>query len=148
MITKRIRLEELAPVIEETLANGGSFEININGTSMLPLLVEGRDTVVLSAADSPLRRDDIPLYRRADGSYVLHRVWSVDADGYTMCGDNQWVKENGVSESQIIGRVVRIRRKGREIPVTSRKYKLYCRFWRFLMPVRKYIVKIRGKLKK
>ena len=148
METKKIRLEELAPVIEETLAGGGTFEIGIRGTSMLPLLVEGRDTVVLAAADGVLNKYDIPLFRREDGAFVLHRVVGVTDGGYTMCGDNQWVKEDGITDSQIIGKVVSIKRKGREFSVTSKKYRLYCRMWHMLLPVRKYIVKIRGKLKK
>ena len=147
METKKIRLEQLAPVIEETLKNGGTFEIGIRGTSMLPLLVEGRDTVVLAAAEQELKKYDIPLYRRTDGAFVLHRVIKADAGRYTMCGDNQWVKEEGIEHSQIVGKVVSINRKGKSFPVTDRKYRLYCRLWQFLLPIRKYIVKVRGKLK-
>ena len=148
METKKIKMEELAPVIEETLGSGGTFEISIKGTSMLPLLVEGRDSVVLTAATDFLKKDDIPFYRRADGSFVLHRVWKAENGVYTMCGDNQWVKETGIEHSQIIGVVASIRRNGRELSVGSMRYKLYCVLWRMLFPVRKYIVKIRGKLKK
>lgn len=147
METKKIRLEQLAPVIEETLKNGGTFEIGIRGTSMLPLLVEGRDTVVLAAAEQELEKYDIPLYRRTDGAFVLHRVIKADAGRYTMCGDNQWVQEEGIEHSQIVGKVVSINRKGKSFPVTDRKYRLYCRLWQFLLPIRKYIVKVRGKLK-
>lgn len=147
METKKIRLEQLAPVIEETLKNGGTFEIGIRGTSMLPLLVEGRDTVVLAAAEQELKKYDIPLYRRTDGAFVLHRVIKADAGRYTMCGDNQWVQEEGIEHSQIVGKVVSINRKGKSFPVTDRKYRLYCRLWQFLLPIRKYIVKVRGKLK-
>ena len=141
-------MEQLAPVIEETLKGGGTFEIAVKGTSMLPLLVEGRDTVVLGAVSGPLEKDDIPFYRRTDGAYVLHRVRKAENGTYTMCGDNQWVEETGVSHSQIVGKAVSIRRKGREFSVTAKRYRFYCALWRFLFPVRKYIVKIRGKLKK
>jgi hypothetical protein len=146
--TKKIRLEDLAPVIEETLAAGGQFEISIKGTSMLPLLVQGRDTVVLTAATEPLEKYDIPLYRRKDGSFVLHRVVGVESGIYTMCGDNQWVLEKGVEHSQVIGRVCKIRRKGKEFDVNRFGYRFYCRLWQFLFPVRKYLIKIRGKLRK
>ena len=148
METKKITMEQLAPVIEETLKSGGTFEIAVKGTSMLPLLVEGRDTVVLGAVSEPLKKDDIPFYRRPDGAYVLHRVRRAEDGVYTMCGDNQWVEETGVLHSQVIGKVISIRRKGREFPVASKRYRFYCAFWRALFPVRKYIVKIRGKLKK
>lgn len=148
MSTKKIKFNDLMPVIIETLENGGTFEISIQGTSMLPLLHEGRDTVVLCKSDTDLKKFDIPLYKRKDGAYVLHRVVAVENGTYTMCGDNQWVKEKGIEKSQIIGRVCEIRRNGKVIKTDSFKYKLYYRFWHFLMPVRKYLVKLRGKLKK
>ena len=141
-------MEDLAPVIEETLKNGGTFEIAVKGTSMLPLLVEGRDTVTLEAVDGQLKKDDIPFYRRADGAFVLHRVWKAENGIYTMCGDNQWIKEPDVRDTQIIGKVVNIKRKGKAFPVTSLGYRFYCVVWRLLFPVRKYIVRIRGKLSK
>ena len=90
---KKVRLSELPPIMEETLRAGGTVRLPITGTSMLPLLVEGRDTVALQKA---LQKYDLPLYLRKDGAIVLHRVVGVNDDGtYTMCGDNQWVKESG-----------------------------------------------------
>ena len=79
---------------------------------------------------------------------MLHRVVNVSDDSYTMCGDNQWVKENGITDGMIIGLVRTIKRNGKEISVNSKKYRAYCRFWNMLFPIRKYIVKARGKLKK
>ena len=148
MEKKSISLAELIPLIEEELACDGEFEININGTSMLPLLVEGRDTVTLAKADGQLNKYDVPLYKRKDGSFVLHRVVSVKDGSYTMCGDNQWIKEEGIEASQIIAKAVRFQRKGKTVKTDSFGYKLYCRLWQFLFPVRKYIVKLRGKLSK
>ena len=148
MYTKKIRLEDLAPVIEEELAAGGQFEISIKGTSMLPLLVQGRDTVTLTAVNESLEKYDIPLYRRKDGGFVLHRVVKAENGCYTMCGDNQWVLEKGIEHSQVIGKVCKITRKGKCFETTNSRYKLYCRVWQFLFPVRKYLIKIRGKLRK
>lgn len=101
MEKKQVRLEELLPVIEETLASGGTVRLPITGTSMLPLLVAGRDTVVLARADTRLQTYDLPLYRRENGAFVLHRVVGVAEDGtYICCGDNQWVKEPGIRQEQ------------------------------------------------
>lgn len=144
----RYRLEDLIPVIKEKLASGGTFEINFNGTSMLPLLVEKRDTVVLRAVNGEIKKYDIPLYRRDDGHYVLHRAVKTDGNTFTACGDNQWVLESGIRQSQVIGVVCSVVRKGKIISVDSFGYKLYCRVWEFLRPIRRYIVKIRGKLRK
>ena len=142
------RLEDLLPVIEEKLKSGGLFEININGTSMLPLLVEKRDTVILGPFDGRIKKYDIPLYRRKNGAFVLHRAVKVYENSFCACGDNQWVVEKDIEYGQIIGVVRAVVRKGKKIPVSSFGYGLYCRLWELLRPVRKYIVKIRGKLKR
>lgn len=143
---KRIKLCDLLPVIEEKLAAGGTVKIPVTGTSMLPLLVEGRDTVTLTKAEFPLKKYDLPLFRRRNGVFVLHRVIAVKEKEYIMCGDNQWVKETGVTDDMVIGVVCAITRKGKTFSVKSTKYKLYIRFWNFLMPVRKYIVKLKSKM--
>lgn len=149
MEKKQVRLEELLPVIAGTLAAGGTVRLPITGTSMLPLLVAGRDTVVLAPIHGTLQTYDLPLYRRENGAFVLHRVVRVENDGtYTCCGDNQWVKETGIRHSQLIGVVTRICRKGREFPVTAKRYRLYVRVWALLFPIRRYLVALRGKLRK
>ncbi len=149
MEKKKVRLSEMLPAMEATLSAGGTVKLPITGTSMLPLLVAGRDNVVLKKADLPLRRFDLPLYRRKDGAFALHRVIAVEKDGtYTMCGDNQWVKEPGIAGEQMIGVVTEVERKGKLISVRSFRYRTYVRFWHALFPVRKYLVKLRGKLTK
>ena len=149
MEKKRVHLAEMLPIIEETLAAGGTVKLPITGTSMLPLLHCGRDTETLTAVSSHLKKYDLPLYRRKDGAFVLHRVVKVQADGtYTMCGDNQWVKEPNIHEEQCIGVVCAITRNGKTVSVHNTTYKLYTRVWHLLLPVRKYFVKLRGKLSK
>lgn len=149
MEKKTVRLSELLPVIEETLASGGTVKLPITGTSMLPLLVAGRDTVTLSPVTGDLQKFDIPFYRRRDGAFVLHRIVACTADNtYTLCGDNQWVLEEGIRAAQIIGVVSAITRNGKTFSADSQKYKRYVRIWHWLLPVRKYIVKLRGKLQK
>lgn len=149
MEKKTVRLSELLPIIEETLASGGTVKLPITGTSMLPLLRAGRDTVTLSPVTGDLQKFDIPFYRRRDGAFVLHRIVACTADNtYTLCGDNQWVLEEGIRAAQIIGVVSEITRNGKTFSVNSKKYKRYVRIWHWLLPVRKYIVKLRGKLQK
>lgn len=100
---EKIRLEQLLPFMDEAFAAGKTFKIPITGTSMLPLLVQGRDYAVLKRAAGHLKIGDVPLYRRADGSFVLHRVVGFDGDNYIMCGDNQFLLEYGIGDSNIVG---------------------------------------------
>ncbi|KAB5607395.1 S24/S26 family peptidase [Bifidobacterium jacchi] len=65
--------------IEQTLASEGVLVSTTSGRSMLPMLRNRRDTIVIRPAESArpgglLRRFDVALYRRPDGAYVLHRV--------------------------------------------------------------------------
>ena len=130
-------MQELLPFIEEALNNNKTFTIPITGTSMLPLLVKGRDTVTIKKCEARLKKGDLPLYRRQDGSFVLHRVVSVEADGtYTMCGDNQFLKEKGIAHTAIIGVVTAITRNGKTFSVDSKKYQLYVKLGLVLLNVR------------
>lgn len=127
---------ELLPLIREQIALGGSVRIAPRGTSMLPMLRQGVDTVVLSPVPDRLRKYDIPFYRRDDGQFVLHRIVAV-GDTYTCIGDNQYELESGVGQDQMIAVVTSFTRGGREISVTNPGYWCYCRFWHYSRPVRR-----------
>ncbi len=142
------RLEDLLPIIEEKLKSGGTFEININGTSMLPLLTQKRDTVILRAFDGKLKKYDIPLYRREDGAFVLHRAVRTGENSFCACGDNQWEIEKDIAYARIVGVTAAVVRNGKKISENSFGYRLYGAIWTLFRPMRKYIFKIRGLLKK
>ena len=94
---------------------------------MLPMLRQGVDSVVLKKPPEYLEKYDLPLYRRADGAFVLHRVVGRDRSGYITCGDNQTVREHGVRHSQIIGIVTGYYRGEEYISCRNPRYRLYCR---------------------
>ena len=113
-LNKEVGLDDVMQIIAEKLEAGGSVTFNPKGTSMLPMLRDGDDTVVLSKPKGRLHLFDLPLYRRKDGSYVLHRVVNFGSDGsYTMCGDNQFAVEKGITDDNVIGVVTAFYRKGK-----------------------------------
>ena len=138
-----VKLAELEPLLREVLDADGTFQITVTGTSNLPTLHPDRDTVVLGRAPAPLRKLDLPLYRRDNGQYILHRVVSVEKDGsYICCGDHQWTTESGVRQDQILACVVSIVRNGHEFSVLNKQYRLWVRIWVFLLPCRRFLIRV------
>lgn len=142
LIDQELRLEQAMPLIREHLEKGQTVRFGPRGRSMRPLLRQGQDKVVLSAVTGRLKKYDLPLYQRDDGQYTLHRIVEV-GETYTCIGDNQHVLEYGVRDDQIIAVVTAVVRNGREIPVTSLGYRIYCRVWHRLRPVKRILGKIR-----
>lgn len=136
-MTDRFSLTEYEQTIREVLESGGQFTLYPRGTSMLPLIVQERDSVSLVRAQE-CRRGDIAFYKRADGSFILHRVIGAENGALVMCGDNQLTPEYGVSHAQVIGTVERITRRGRTFGVRSPAYRLYCAVWRSFFVRRVY----------
>ena len=132
-----VRLEQLMPLIEQTLSEGKSVTFSPRGTSMLPMLRQKIDSVVLSPLPPRLKKYDLPLYRRDDGKYVLHRVIGV-WESYTCIGDNQFVYENGLRHDQMIAVVTAFYRGEKLHSTEELGYKLYCRFWHFSRPLRHF----------
>lgn len=130
-------MEAIVPLLVETLENGGSMRIYPRGVSMLPMLRQGVDSVVLSDKGERLKKYDIPLYKRADGSYVLHRIIKLEDNGYVCAGDNQIAVEKGVKHENVVAVVTSFSRGGKTHSVREFRYGLYCRAWCLTRPVRR-----------
>ena len=129
-MSKEVAIDDVIDRMLEKLNSGGTVTFSAKGKSMLPMLRDGEDVVVLSKPDGRLHLFDIPFYKRSNGSYVLHRIVNFDADGsYVLCGDNQFVLEHGIKDSDIIGVVTAFYRKGKAYSVNSFSYRLYVNFW-------------------
>lgn len=142
-----VSLDEMMPLFKEHLAAGQHVTFPPRGTSMLPMLYQGRDTVELSPLpEGRLKKYDLPLYQRDDGHYVLHRIVKA-GEHYTCIGDNQFELEYPVRHDQLIAVVTAFTRNGKRIEVTDGRYRLYCRFWHVTRPMRYLYLRIKGGLK-
>ena len=120
---------------EEELALHGRFVFTNVGRSMMPLLRENRDLMLIERRPTdedghPLRlsRYDAVLYKRGE-RYILHRILKVLPEGYVICGDHNWRREYDVRDDQIIGVMTAFVRDGTETPVTDRRYMRYVHLW-------------------
>lgn len=147
MQERSVHMDDLIPLIRESLSLQQSVSFSPKGVSMLPMLRQGKDTVTLSAVNGQLKKYDIPLYRRDDGAYVLHRVVSAGKT-YTCIGDNQFYFETGIRPDQIIAVVSGFTRGKKYRSVTSAGYRLYCRFWCGTRRMRWLLFRVKRKLSK
>ena len=111
---------------EAYLEQTGTLTYSNLGTSMLPLLRQGRDlfTVKRKGAER-CRVGDVVLYRRPPDSYVLHRIVEVRPEGYVLLGDNSIKREYGVRDEDILGVMTGFVRKGKEHSVGEPGYRAY-----------------------
>lgn len=129
--------EELIPFLRERLAAGQKVRyLPFCGVSMLPMLRQGKDTVELAPLPEKLKKYDLPVYQYPSGKVVMHRVVDVKEDHYICLGDNLTQLET-IYPDQLIGVVSAFKRGQKRIDVDALSYRIYCRVWYWLFPLRK-----------
>ncbi len=140
---KAVPMSELSPIITGLIAEGVDVTLIVTGNSMRPMLSHLKDTVVLTKCNpEALKKGDIPLYRRDDGKYILHRIIKVHDSCFDTVGDHQYEVEHGVKKQSVICVVKGFTRKGKCHSCDSFGYKLYVRLWRLTLPFRKPLLKL------
>ena len=147
-VNKEFSLEQLMPLIREQLSLGQAVRFSPRGTSMLPMLRQGIDQVVLSPLPEKLKRFDLPLYQRENGQYVLHRIVETEGETYICMGDNQFQKEPGLRREQMIAVVTAFYRDGSRHEVTESGYRLYCAGWYATRHLRRLWRRAKGLLRR
>ena len=133
---------------EEEIAKKGRLIYTNVGDSMMPLLREKRDLLIIEKVSGRLKKYDVPLYRRDSGQYVLHRILKVRKDDYVICGDNRWQKEYGITDRHIIGVLTGIVRDGKEISVNDTKFKWYVHLWCDFFYIRAFWLRLKHFVKR
>lgn len=157
-----VPLEELAPIMSECMADGQEVVLTITGNSMSPFLRNKKDQVVLTACDpAALQPGDVPLYRRRNGKYILHRIVERD-DGvtrirfgedkplpsrcdslrYTMLGDAQWQEEPNIMPDQIVAVATAFISRGKRWECAGEAYRRNRLRWHRLLWLRPVLVRL------
>ena len=86
------------------LKENGKLVFAPHGSSMLPMLKDGQNIVVILPVEKTdeLKKYDVVFYKRDNGNFVLHRIIAVKKGYFLCCGDNQTWREK-VSPERIFG---------------------------------------------
>ena len=122
----KLTLAQLAPIISETLRSGNTVTFTPSGNSMYPFLRDKENTVTVKSPDFPLSLYDIALFYDSDRRLVLHRVIATHDGYYDFCGDNRFVPEKNIPQSDILGVVVSVGVNGENINLSDKNYIKYC----------------------
>ena len=137
---------------EEVLNRDGRLIYTNVGISMMPLIREGRDVIVIEKCDvSSLKKYDAVLFKRENvkgrGRYVLHRILKVLPDNnFFIVGDHDTSGET-VNAGQILGILTDIMRDGKKYDFGSFGYKMYIFFICTLYPARFFFLRVKRFLK-
>ena len=132
--------------IEDALLEKGVYIGPTVGVSMLPMLKNRRDIIVVRPKTEKLKRLDVALYKRGD-AYILHRVLAPTETGYIIRGDNCYSDEN-VPEEAVIGVLTEFFRKGKHIFCTDEKYVAYANKRLKTYKTRRFFVVIKYKIRR
>ncbi len=136
--------------IERELKESGIYITKTCGDSMQPMLVSGRDSVIIIPPKFPLKKYDVPVYRRG-GHYTMHRIVKLSKKGYIICGDNRTHLERDITDKDIIGVLAAFYSGKKLIKCSDPAYIKYCK--RICKSLPRRIIKAKigafvGKIKK
>ena len=140
-------------IIKETIRlveEGVSVTLPVNGHSMLPFIIGGKESVILqkpSVKRKQLEAGDVVLAWVDGHRYVVHRIIRIDGDHCTLMGDGNLVGTEHCSFTDIKAIATYV------VDAKERKHDLYkgwrksaARLWFRLRPVRRYLLAIYKRL--
>lgn len=136
--------------IENCIKELGYAVVPISGTSMLPLLEEGKSLVELEESSlKQLKKGDIVLYKKNDGTLVLHRIIKAEGeDAFILLGDHQFKNAERVSKGQIIAVAKGFIINGRHVDEKTRWYRIYKKIWLSSLTLRRCCLALLSLIKK
>ncbi len=136
VIPNEVLLKEVATLLDE----GRDVTLAPKGSSMMPFIMEGRDSVVLRRLPD-VEEGDIVLARVEDQRYVLHRVMTVNRNRLTLMGDGNLGQTEICGKVDVIGTVVAIVRGKKTFKPSKGTV------WKYLLPFRRVLLGIYRRIK-
>jgi len=121
-------------LVETLLEDDHRLILRMKGFSMYPCLKPGDKGVVEKCILHDLRPGDIIVFKQ-NGSLVAHRLMHRNHDVLMAKGDHNKHYDPVVKEDALIGRVIRVERKGKDLSTTALRFKIASVFNRRATPL-------------
>ena len=123
---RTIANRELFAIVRDTLLEGSTVRIAVNGQSMLPFFRSG-STITLR----PIKEGDIRKYNvvmaDAGNAFVVHRIIEVGEEYVTLLGDGNYLGTERVTRDKIYG-----------VVDCSALHIFFAKIWLWMRPVRRF----------
>lgn len=129
--------------IEQQLKAGKAVAVYTKGSSMRPLLKEGKTYVIVQPIADDLTVGQLPLFAVSKGVYMIHRIIGVEDNAYYTRGDN-CISTEKVPKKKVLGVVTEICRGKKTVAVTDRSYRIYVKLWQAIAPLRILLYRLRA----
>jgi hypothetical protein len=137
-ISDELILSEAVRLVNEGMA----VTLLVKGRSMLPFILGGHDSVVLTKPVN-ISVGDVVLARIDGRRYVLHRVVEVSPDRIVLMGDGNIRGQEVCRPEDILARTDEVvGEDGRHRRLDTPKQRRRARIWCSLLPVRRWILAV------
>ena len=140
----QVSMDEIENMMQRCFPKGAAFELTVTGSSMSPTLCHYRDSVwLVPPSVRPVKLREILLYKRPDGSLVLHRLIHMKKDGTLLMNGDGQVETEEIHGNAVIAVAEKIQRKGNIFSCDATVYRSYVRLWSFTRPFRNILVRVK-----
>ena len=136
-------------IIEEAIrlvADGVSVTLPVDGRSMLPFIIGGRESVILQKPEM-LKRGDVVLAWVEGNRYVVHRIIRIDGNHVTLMGDGNLAGVERCTLGDVKAKATHV------VSADEKRHDLYngwrcmaVKVWWTLRPIRRYLLAIYRRL--
>ena len=129
------------------VGEGVSVTLPVNGRSMLPFIIGGRESVILQKPEKLKVGDVVLASIPPQGRYVVHRIINISGDKVTLMGDGNLVGTEHCTLADVKAKATHV------VDAKEHRHYLYapwrCRAakaWWHLLPIRRYLLFIYKKV--
>ena len=123
---RTIANRELFSIVRDTLLEGKTVRISVNGQSMLPFFRSGSTITMRPVREEDIRKYNV-VFADAGNSFVVHRIIEVGEERITLLGDGNYIGTERVERDKIYG-----------VVDCSALHIFFAKIWLWLRPVRRF----------